>query len=86
MDGKDVYKIESLDGGKKTFEYYDALTGYLVKESSAEQGAIMYGNYKEAGLGYFIPHSVEINAEGQVIKTTVETADINKGIDDSNFK
>ena len=86
MDGKDVYKIESLDGANKTFEYYDAQTGYLVKESSAEQGTIMYSNYKEAGLGYFIPHNVEINAQGQVIKTTVETADINKGIDDSNFK
>lgn len=87
VNGADAYKVEATDkAGAKTIEYYDAGTGYLVKQSSAEEGTVEYSDYKDAGNGYFIPHKVSINAQGQVITANVESVDINKGIDDSNFQ
>ena len=87
VNGSDVYKIEATDkGGKKTIEYYDANTGYLVKSTSAEEGTVEYSDYKDAGNGYFIPHKVSISNQGQIITANVESVEINKGIDDSNFQ
>lgn len=87
VNGADVYKIEATDkGGTKTIEYYDANTGYLVKQTSAENGTVEYSDYKEAGNGYFIPYKVSISNQGQVITANVESVEINKGIDDSNFQ
>lgn len=86
VNGKDAYKVEAVQDGKKTTEYYDAQTGYLIKSGNAEDGVVEYSNYKDAGNGYFIPHNVSINTQGMVIATEVESVEINKGIDDSNFK
>lgn len=86
LNGKDAYKVEAVQDGKKTTEYYDAQTGYLLKAGNAEDGVVEYSNYKDAGNGYFVPHKVSINAGGMVIATEVESVEINKGIDDSNFK
>lgn len=87
VNGSDAYKIEATDkGGKKTIEYYDANTGYLVKSTSAEEGTVEYNDYKDAGNGYFIPYTISINNQGQIITANVESVDINKGIEDSNFQ
>lgn len=82
----DAYKVEAIANGKKTTEYYDAQTGYLVKSSSADNGTVEYSEYKDAGNGYFVPYKVSINNQGQVITANVESVSINKGIEDSNFK
>lgn len=87
VNGSDVYKIEATDKvGKKTIEYYDANTGYLVKQSSGEEGTVEYSDYKEVGNGYFLAHKTVMNAQGQIITANVESVEINKGIDDSNFQ
>lgn len=87
VNSSDVYKIEATDkDGKKTIEYYDANTGYLVKSTSAEEGTVEYSDYKDAGNGYFIPYKVSINNQGQIITANVESVEINKGIEDSNFQ
>ncbi|HEY9178888.1 MAG TPA: insulinase family protein [Flavipsychrobacter sp.] len=87
VNGSDAYKVEATDkSGAKTIEYYDANTGYLVKQTSAENGTVEYSDYKEAGNGYFIPYKVSISNQGQVITANVESVEINKGIDDSNFQ
>ena len=86
INGVNAYKLEAVNNGKKTIEYYDAEKGYLVKTSSAEAGTTEYSEYKDAGNGYFIPHKVVINMQGQLITANVESVEINKGIDDSNFK
>lgn len=86
VDGKATYKLEKMSGDAKTLEYYDTETGYLIKSKSATEGSIEYSNYKDAGSGYLIPHKVVIKAQGQVITGEVETAEVNKGIDDSNFQ
>lgn len=86
VDGKKAHKLQAISKDGKITEYYDAETGYLIKSSSADQGTALYSNYKDVGNGYFLPHKVEINANGQMITTEVESVDINKGIDDSNFQ
>lgn len=86
VNGKDAYKIEATQNGKKTIEFYDAQTGYLIKEGSAEEGTVEYADYKEVGNGYLLPHTITMNAQGMVISMKVESADVNKGVDDSQFK
>lgn len=87
VNGKNTYKIEAVSDGNKTIEYYDAETGYLVKSSNAQEGTAEYSDYKEVGSsGFLIPHKVQINAQGQMITTEVESAEVNKGIDDTLFK
>lgn len=86
VDGVAAHKLEKTSGDSKTIEYYDAEKGYLIRSKSAEEGTTDYSNYKDVGNGYFIPHKVVINVQGQVISADVETAEVNKGVDDSNFK
>lgn len=87
----DAYVIESVNAkGDKSTEFYDIKTGYLVKNlQTSEQGSqsVEYSDYKEvAGSGgYKIPHSVKIDSGGMVIPATVETAEVNKGIPDTEF-
>lgn len=86
VNGKDAYKVEAVQSAKKTIEFYDVQTGYLVKTSGAE-GTAEFADYKDAGNGYFVPHTLSMNTpDGMVIATKVEVVSINKGIDDSNFK
>lgn len=86
VNGKDAYKIIATTGDTKTSEYYDKETGYLLKQSSAEQGTVEYSNYKDVGIGYFVPYKAVINAGGQIITAEVESVEVNKGIDDTNFQ
>lgn len=95
IDGEEVYVLEVESGdGNKSKEYYSTKTGYLVKQvesTETPQGAItstvVYGDYKEIpGTGYWLPHSVTIDAGGQVIPAKVQSAAINQGIADSEFE
>lgn len=86
VNGAEAYKLETTSNGKKHTEYYDTQTGYLVQSVSAEEGTTDFSDYKDAGNGYFIPHKVVISVQGQIITANVESVDINKGIEDSNFK
>lgn len=86
VNGKNVYKIEAISGDAKTIEYYDQESGYLLKESSATEGVTEYSDYKDVGNGYFIPYSLKSVAQGMTATLEVETVEVNKGIDDSNFQ
>ncbi|MCB0697039.1 MAG: insulinase family protein [Chitinophagaceae bacterium] len=86
VNGKEAYKLEVSDNGKKTTEYYDTQTGYLIQTVSAEEGTTDLSDYKDAGNGYFIPHKLVTNVQGQTITANVESVEINKGIDNSNFQ
>ncbi len=86
INGADAYKLEVTNNGKKYTEYYNTQTGYLVQKVSGEEGTTDFSDYKDAGNGLFIPHKVVITVQGQVITANVESVDINKGIDGSNFK
>jgi predicted Zn-dependent peptidase len=96
LNGSDVYVLESVDGkGDKTTEYYDAKTGYLVKTAKSmetPQGSMTqiaeYSGYTEVpgSNGYKIPYTVKQSVGPQIITANVQTAEINKGISDTEFQ
>lgn len=95
LNGSDVYILEADADGKKSTEYYDAATGYLVKKIATEDGGpagpvvatTEYADYKEVpGSGGFkIPYTVTQSGGGQTITAKVEVAEVNKGIADTEF-
>lgn len=93
----DVYVIEETTEGSenKSKKYFDASTGYLLKEvatQSTPQGPVTsiaeYADYKAVpnGNGYQIAYSVTITANGQKIPGKVESVEVNKGIEDTTFE
>ena len=97
MDGADFYVIETIDAsGNNGKEYYNASTGLLTREAHVEkspQGVetpviIEYSDYREvpgAG-GYKIPYTVKRGSPMQELEFTIQSAEVNKGIPDSEFK
>lgn len=92
VDGKDAYKVEKVEGQKKTVQYYDVANGLLTKEiSSSEEGGQAkveiktLSGYKEVenGKGYKIPF-VEETVGG--LKVMVQSAKANSGVKESDFQ
>ena len=96
VNGADAYVVESINvKGKKTTEYYDVQSGFLVKKVSTSESptgegsttqTIEYQDYRAIDGGYKVPYIVKENAGPQVITATVQTVTVNKGIDDGEFK
>ncbi len=95
VDGKDAYLVEAVNAkGKKTMEYYDAATSLLIRrvittDGPKEPGTQVsdYKNYKEVPgtNGYKVPYDVSEGQPGQMIKATVQSVEVNKGVPDSEF-
>jgi len=96
-NSQDVYEVEETDAkGKKSTKYYNVADGLLVKEVNVVEGPqgastliTEYSDYREvAGSdGYKIPYSIKLPlAPGMTIKAVVQTAEVNKTIDDSEFQ
>jgi 23S rRNA pseudoU1915 N3-methylase RlmH len=91
----DVYVVEVTSAsGKKSTEYYDAKTGYLVKSAQTEEAGEQtvtlvaeYSNYKEVpgSGGYKIPFTAKQSVGPQVITANVESVEVNKNIPDTEF-
>jgi len=96
VNGADAYVIEvSLPKGKTMTEYYDVATSFLVKKIQTQEGprgAVTqiseYADYKEVpgGGGYKMPYTVKEGQGAQILTATVQSVDINKGIDDKEFE
>lgn len=91
LNGNDVYAVEEAGGKTTSTNYYDVKTGYLVKTVQAsEQGAVAqeYADYQEVpgSSGYKIPYTVKIAAGPQNITVKVKSAEVNKGVDDTEFQ
>jgi predicted Zn-dependent peptidase len=96
VNGSDAYIVEETNAkGKKTTQYYDVKSGYLVKAvetADTPQGAMTttqeYSDYMEVpgSGGYKIPNTVKIAAGPQVITVKVKTAEVNIGIADIEFQ
>jgi predicted Zn-dependent peptidase len=95
VNGKDAYVVEVTDAAnKKSTEYYEVATGLLVKEIKSEEGpggqtfsiATEYSDYKEVpgSNGYKIPYTIKQSGP-MSITASVETAEVNKGIPDTEF-
>jgi zinc protease len=92
VNGKDAFKIElTLPSGKKWLHYYDAETGFKVKESktlTAPQGVfdqtIEFSDYRESdGIKY--PFKYVQNVGPQTLELTVTSIETNKGVSDNTF-
>jgi hypothetical protein len=93
INGSDAYIIDiTSPTGKKSTEWYDIASGYKVKSSqttSTEQGSITqnveYLDYKEVnGIKY--PTFIIISGGPLPLKLELTSVDVNKGIDEANFK
>lgn len=90
VNGADAYLVEVTDSkGKKSMEYYDTKSYFLVKQVGASQGdnpgqVIEFGDYKEVpgANGYKVPYSMKVM--GGEFK--IETIEVNKGISDKEFE
>lgn len=93
INGGDAYIIDvTSPTGKKSTEWYDIVTGYKVKASqttTTEQGSVTQSieflDYKEInGIKY--PTFIIISGGPLPLKLELTSVDVNKGIDNSNFK
>jgi predicted Zn-dependent peptidase len=90
VNGAEAYWIEAVDkAGKKSSEYYDVKTGFLVKQVGAGEGdnpgmVIEFSDFKEVpgANGYKIPYTLKMM--GGEFK--IQSVDINKGIADKEFE
>jgi len=92
IDGKDAYVLDVVNGkGKKSVEYYDVASGLLVKKIQGEGDKVQtseYADYREVpgSGGYKVPYKVtESSPTSPSITEDVQSVDINKGVDDSEF-
>ncbi len=90
LDGNDVYAVEETSKKGKATNYYDVKSGLLLKTvQSTENGSVIqeYADYKEVPgtNGYKIPYSMKVTA-GPVVTISVQSVEVNKGIDDSEFQ
>lgn len=96
INGSDAYVVEAMHAGdKKTTEYYDTKTGFLVRKvetSTTPQGPVTqqsdYADYKEVpgANGYKMPYTVSESGAGPAITAKVQTVDVNKSIADAEFE
>lgn len=94
VEGNDAYILEAVNAaGKKTLEYYDVKSGYLVRSVKSEEtpkGPMSittdFKDYKEvAGTnGYKVPYTVTIVEQAITVK--VQSVEVNKNIADTEFK
>jgi hypothetical protein len=92
VNGIKAYVLECVNAkGKKSLEYYDAASFMLVKKVKGQGEELQtseYLDYREVPgtNGYKLPYKVTETKGGQAISETVTTVEVNKGIDDSEFK
>lgn len=90
INGADAYWVEATaKNGKKSSEYYDVKTSFLVKQIGAGEGetpgmVMEFSDYKEVpgANGYKIPYTLKMM--GGEFK--IQSVDINKGIADKEFE
>lgn len=94
IDGNDAYSVEAVDAkGKKSMEFYDVKTGFLIRNIKSEEGekgpqssTTDMKDYKEVpgANGYKVPYTITIVEQNITVK--VQSVEINKNIPDSEFK
>jgi len=82
IDGKEYYKMKVAKKGETdfSFEYYGVESGMLEKEEAfvTDEATgdviatmVTYSDFKDMGKGLFLPHTMEVNSQGQVFKFNV---------------
>lgn len=88
VKGVSYYKVKvgQKDSADFSYEYYNVETGLLEMNESFttdEEGnsvtvIVTYSDFKDTGSGMFVPYTMELNTQGQVIKFTVTEMIIKK--------
>ncbi|RYZ41363.1 MAG: insulinase family protein [Sphingobacteriales bacterium] len=97
QNGADAYKVEVTNAtGEKSTEFYNVSDGLLVKKIQVVEGpqgsmslATEYSDYQTVpgSGGYKMPYTIKLPlGPGMSITAKVQTAEINKGVDDAEFK
>ncbi len=92
-DNIDAYKLEITDpSGQVGYSYFNGITGLKIREEKSEEtpdGPLLqittFDDYKDVD-GILYPHKMTIITGPQTISATIESVEINTGIDDSVFK
>lgn len=93
INGKDAYKVTlNYPSGSKATQYYDVESGFLVRSTStvnSPQGTFTqtsdFGDYKEVE-GIKFPFKMHQSVGPQDIELTVDSIEINTGLQDSLFE
>ena len=84
INGQDAYKLEVVSpAGAKSIDYYCIETGFKIKSASAESTST-YSDY-QAVDGVFMPHKVVTEAGPQLIEMSIDSVEINSGLDSEVF-
>ena len=92
VDGKPCYKLTLTPlVGKPELEYYDKVSGLLVKESATvtmPMGEVpismTIGNYRKEGA-ILMPHSIQQSVAGQKIDINVDSVELNPAFPPNRF-
>jgi len=89
LDGKEYYKVKVAEKGSAdefSYEFYSVETGLLEKKETFTKGdgdevvsvLVSFGDFKDTGKGFYMPYSMQINTQGQVINFKVTEIIISK--------
>lgn len=86
VDGKTAYQVEvTSPAGDKEVQAFDAETGLLIKNTSAQAGEQVFSDYKEV-KGVKVPYKMTMTTPMGPLVFTLKEVKINEGIDESMFK
>ncbi|MBI3133178.1 MAG: insulinase family protein [Bacteroidetes bacterium] len=89
VDGKEYYKVKVAEKDNKdefSYEFYSVETGMLEKKETFTKGEgeevvsvlVTFGDYKDMGKGFYLPHTMLINTQGQALNFVVSEIIIKK--------
>lgn len=89
IDGKEYYKVkvqEVSNTDEFSYEFYSVETGMLEKKETFSKGEgdevisllVSFSDFKDMGKGYYFPHMMQMNTQGQVINFTVTSIVVKK--------
>ncbi len=89
VNGKNAYRVDIVDNGKVTTEYFDMTTGLKIRSINVEgENSIItdYEDYRELNNGIRIPYKTTVSgAMPFPLVMQVEKATVNEGLEDKIF-
>lgn len=86
VDGEETYVVEiTTPDGQTLKNYYSTETGLKIQEHDAEGNKKQYSDYQDVD-GIKFPFKSQESMSGQQIESTVQKAEINQGLEDSEFQ
>ena len=89
INDKEAYRVVfTYPSGRKSTNYYDVNTGYLIRQSAEQGGAVQtvdFDDYREVqGVKY--PYKMSVGTPNGVLELNTTSIEINTGLADSLFE